>query len=236
MTRPDGGIISDQTILEAMNEGFIKIEPFDRACLGSNSYDVHLGKTLAVYGEIDWNPAERPYAHIPVIELDSARSNPITEFEIPCTCGKTPCGGNKRTCGYVLRPGSFYLGVTSEYTETRGFVPWIDGKSSGGRLSIRIHATAGRGDVGFCNHWTLEIDTILPVRVYAGMPIGQLTYFTCVGSVLTPYNQKAFAKYNQRSDRPVPSYMWKNFPKDDPACICLAGEKLDEHCPKHKVA
>ena len=46
---------------------------------------------------------------------------------------------------------------------------------------IDIHATAGKGDVGFCNFWTLEISVKMPVRVYAGMPIGQLIYFVVEG-------------------------------------------------------
>ena len=40
-------ILSDTRILEEIEKGTIKIEPYDRDCLGSNSYDVHLGKTLA---------------------------------------------------------------------------------------------------------------------------------------------------------------------------------------------
>jgi dCTP deaminase len=92
-------------------------------------------------------------------------------------------------------------------------VPWLDGKSSVGRLGIRIHATAGRGDAGFMNHWTLEIDCVQPVRIYKGMPIGQLTYFM-TGPIDTPYNNKAFAKYNQRSPLPVASAMHLNFDKE----------------------
>ena len=42
-------ILSDLRILEEIDKGTIKIEPYRRECLGSNSYDVHLGKTLATY-------------------------------------------------------------------------------------------------------------------------------------------------------------------------------------------
>ena len=110
----------------------------------------------------------------------------------------------------MLQPGRLYLGVTEEYTETHATVPFLEGKSSVGRLGIDIHATAGKGDVGFCNHWTLEISVSMPVRVYRGMPIGQLIYFTVQGDVETLYNRKPSAKYNERSDRPVESMMWKN--------------------------
>ena len=42
-------ILSDKRILEEIGKGTIKIEPYSRECLGSNSYDVHLGKNLARY-------------------------------------------------------------------------------------------------------------------------------------------------------------------------------------------
>ncbi len=85
-----------------------------------------------------------------------------------------------------------------------------EGKSSVGRLGIDIHATAGKGDVGFCNTWTLEISVTMPVRVYAGMPVGQLIYFGVDGDVLRRYDKKKSAKYNHRTERPVESMMWKN--------------------------
>jgi dCTP deaminase len=61
------------------------------------------------------------------------------------------------------------------------------------------------------NHWTLEISCVQPVRVYAGMPIGQLIYFLVDGDIENYYNKKQNAKYNQRTDSPVESMMWKNF-------------------------
>ena len=175
-------IFSDKKILESIESRDIVIEPYRPDCLGTNSYDVHLGKWLATYKSK---------------VLDAKKHNAIEEFEIP-------------TEGYVLKPGMLYLGVTEEYTETHNAVPFLEGKSSTGRLGIDIHATAGKGDVGFCNHWTLEISVALPVRIYAGMPIGQLIYFQVEGEINNFYNKKPNAKYNQRSDRPVESMMWKN--------------------------
>jgi dCTP deaminase len=175
-------ILSDTKILEGIAAGEIVIEPFDRDCLGTNSYDVHLGKHLASYKD-----------HI----LDARKHNEIVLFEIPEE-------------GYILHPNTLYLGVTLEYTETHAAVPFLEGKSSVGRLGIDIHATAGKGDVGFCNNWTLEISCTHPVRVYAGMPIGQLIYFLVDGEIKTYYNKKSNAKYNQRTDKPVESMMWKN--------------------------
>ena len=176
-------ILTDQQIRAEMARGTIVVEPYDPNCLGTNSYDVHLGRFLATYRDE---------------VLDARRHNQIDTFEIDTTEG------------YVLQPGRLYLGVTEEYTETHATVPFLEGKSSVGRLGIDIHATAGKGDVGFCNHWTLEISVSMPVRVYRGMPIGQLIYFTVQGDVETMYNRKPNAKYNERSDRPVESMMWKN--------------------------
>lgn len=175
-------ILSDKMILAAIDTGDIVIEPFDRDNLGTNSYDVHLGKTLAIYKD-----------HI----LDARRHNRIEYLEIPPS-------------GIVLHPNTLYLGVTQEYTETHHAVPFLEGKSSVGRLGIDIHATAGKGDVGFCNTWTLEISCTHPVRVYAGMPIGQLIYFTVNGDIEQYYNKKKNAKYVERTDKPVESMMWKN--------------------------
>lgn len=175
-------ILSDKRILEEIDKGTILIEPFRPDCLGTNSYDVHLGKHLAVYKDR---------------VLDARQHNKIEHFEIPMD-------------GFVLQPGTLYLGVTEEYTETHAHVPFLEGKSSTGRLGIDIHATAGKGDVGFCNTWTLEISCAQPVRIYRGMPIGQLIYFVTEGEIQTFYNKKQNAKYNKRTIKPVESMMWKN--------------------------
>ena len=110
----------------------------------------------------------------------------------------------------MLQPGTLYLGATQEYTETHNAVPFLEGKSSVGRLGIDIHATAGKGDVGFCNFWTLEISCTMPVRVYAGMPIGQLIYFAVKGDIENYYNKKKNAKYTEKTPKPMESMMWKN--------------------------
>ena len=175
-------ILTDVQILESIENGEIVIEPYDRKSLGTNSYDVHLAKYLAVYTED---------------VLDARKHNPVKEIIIPEE-------------GFVIQPGTLYLGVTEEYTETHATVPFLEGKSSVGRLGIDIHATAGKGDVGFCNTWTLEISCVHPVRVYASMPIGQLIYFKVDGKIENYYNKKLNAKYNQRTTKPVESMMFKN--------------------------
>src|SRR5690348_4192968 len=175
-------ILSDTRIMEEIKKETIKIEPYSRECLGSNSYDVHLGIWLATYNE-----------HI----LDAKKHNLIDYFEIPEE-------------GIVLYPHIFYLDVTVEYIETLQHVPFLVGKSSTGRLCIDIHATAGKGDVGFCGNLTLEISVKQPVKIYKGMPIGQLIYFTVEGETEVKYNQKKDAKYSGQINKPVESMMWKN--------------------------
>ncbi len=178
-------ILSDSEILRQMKGGTIVIRPFHRKFLGSNSYDVHLGKWFAMYEEEI---------------LDAKRHNRVRYFKIPRS-------------GIILVPSKLYLGVTEEYTETHAHVPFLEGKSSIGRLGIDIHATAGKGDVGFCNYWTMEISVRQPVRIYTGMPIGQLIYFEINGRVSVPYSKKKSAKYIRLTQRPVESMMWKNFGK-----------------------
>lgn len=178
-------ILTDGQIIAAREQGDIVITPFERANLGTNSYDVRLANKLVVYkSEV----------------LDVRQNNPTTEIHIP-------------EDGIILQPGELYLGSTVEYTETHNYVPMLDGRSSIGRFGIDIHATAGVGDAGFCGHWTLEISVTRPVRVYANIRIGQLLYYQTVGKVIIPYNRKPGAKYNGQV-RPTPSRYYRDVERD----------------------
>lgn len=164
----------------------ISITPFDPKWVGPNSIDLHLNGTLLVYDTAGGSRA-----------LDCHADNPTRELVIPPE-------------GLVLSPGVLYLGCTVERTSCEGLVPWIDGRSSVGRLGICVHATAGRGDDGFgsdvpggCS-WTLEITVVHPVRVYAGMRICQLTLMTLVGD-RQPYR----GRYRVQ-DAPTPSRFWQD--------------------------
>ncbi len=164
----------------------IEIEPFAEERLGPNSYDVSLSAQLRVYASHHsglgplgvFNP------------LDCRKDNPTVPFTIPEE-------------GFVLLPGTLYLGSTVERTVTAGLTPWLDGRSSIGRLGIQIHATAGRGDDGWCGQWTMEIQCIYPVRIYAGMKIGQLTFFTITGE------RKPYSGRYQDQAGPTPSRLWQ---------------------------
>lgn len=147
--------------------GKIRITPFDRKNIGPNSYNMHLHDELMIYESA---------------ELDMAKPNPTRLLTIPPE-------------GFVLHPNRLYLGRTVEHTETDGFVPMIEGRSSVGRLGMCIHVTAGFGDVGFCGYWTLEIFVLQPIRIYAGVSVCQLYFHT----ISEDYIAYASNKYQNNS-------------------------------------
>ncbi len=114
--------------------------------------------------------------------LDASRPNKTKTIPIP-------------EDGYVLRPGQLYLGRSLEYTETHGFVPILQGRSSVGRLGVTVHITAGFGDVGFCGYWTMQLTCVKPVRIYPGMKICQIYYQTILGD----YEEYDSQKYQNNS-------------------------------------
>lgn len=191
----------------------IIIEPFIPACLGSNSYDLHLDNILRIYKKTlprgmkpaipyvkgvnfkmrDWFETPDAYMHYLRHPQDFDPRNP--EFML------NPFDQDKELIeiiipenGVILSPNIGYLGSTVEYTETYNLFPYIDGKSSGGRHFIQNHYTAGRGDDGFIGTWTLEIGTMYPTLVKPGMRIGQKYYEHFTGS-RQPYNENPNSHY-----------------------------------------
>lgn len=150
-------ILSGQEIYRKLGSSII-IEPFRPAQLNPNSYNLTLHNELMVYDD-------------PL--LDMSKPNKAHTIMIP-------------EAGLRLEPGILYLGRTSEYTKTDGFVPMLEGRSSVGRLGMCIHATAGFGDVGFAGYWTLEIFVVQPLIIYPGVEICQIYYHTLDGDY-TPY-------------------------------------------------
>lgn len=171
-------ILSGLKICEEMANGRIRIEPFRRSQLNPNSFNLRLHDELLVYSESI---------------LDVKKPNAFRMLTIPEE-------------GLVLEPGVLYLGRTVEFTETRGFVPMLEGRSSMGRLGLCVHVTAGFGDVGFAGFWTLEIHAIMPIRIYAGMEICQIYYHTIEGE----YETYEGGKYQHNSGI-QPSLAWKDF-------------------------
>ena len=73
---------------------------------------------------------------------------------------------------------------TVERIRTDFYNPVLDGKSSIGRLFVKVHETAGYGDPGFNGQYTLEVTTsMFPVRLYPGMRICQIRFHTLEGAL-----------------------------------------------------
>lgn len=155
-------ILSANEIRQRISVGEIKIQDFDEARLGPNSYNLRLDEDLMVYREA---------------VLDPRQDNRTNIVHIPAE-------------GMVLQPGQLYLASTMEYTETHGLVPMIVGRSSVGRLGLFVHVTAGFGDIGFSGRWTLELTPVRPVRVYPGMELCQVYFQTVCGEILQTYDGK----------------------------------------------
>lgn len=175
-------ILTKSAIIREIERGNIVITPFYENQLGPNSYDLHLGRNLYLQSGPLYVNENMAFQYDPKI-----------------------IGGE----GYWLQPGFLYLGVSVEYTETHGFVPVMEGKSSLGRMGIESHICAGMGDNGFCGHWTLEIRVMVPTLVLPGMPIGQIVYHTIEGDYDTTYRETG--SYNTKASKnpmPVLPNLW----------------------------
>jgi len=176
-------ILTGSEITYERSRNRIVIRPFNEKNVQPNSYDVTLSAKMLIYKSSGTimdvkKPVDDNFSELIISEKD----------------------------GLVLHPGDFYLGCTNEEIGSDFYVPYIDGKSSIGRLGISVHVTAGRGDVGFKNRWTLEITAAVPIRIYPDITIAQVTFHSVQGEV-TPYT----GKYSKPVDGPVVSQYWKNF-------------------------
>ena len=178
-------ILSDSEIKKNLVEGDIVITPFQDKHLNPNSYDLTLGKNLMVYDFPTLSVKEKPQTRL--LEIHPEK-------------------------GFMLEPYEFYLGVTNEFTHIKKHVPMLEGKSSIGRLGLFVHITAGSGDVGFAGHWTVELFTVKPLRIFAGMRIAQIIFHEVKGEVERPYDLGG--RYNNKFEEnpfPMESQMYKNF-------------------------
>ncbi|MBK5111600.1 MAG: dCTP deaminase, partial [Thermoleophilia bacterium] len=116
----------------------------------------------------------------------------------------------------ILHPGEFVLGQTLErVTLPDDLVARLEGKSSLGRLGLLIHSTAGFVDAGFSGNLTLELSNVanLPITIYHGMPIGQISFMRMDQPVETPYGgQDTRSKYQGQAE-PTASRYYLNFEK-----------------------
>jgi deoxycytidine triphosphate deaminase len=100
------------------------------------------------------------------------------------------------------------------YLATRSFVTTHN--SSLGRLGLLIHSTAGFVDAGFEGNLTLELSNVanLPITIYHGMPIGQISFMRMDGPVEHAYGSEETGSKYQGQGEPTASRYYLNFEKE----------------------
>ena len=188
-------ILSDRTIREEIKAGRVVIDPFDDDMVQPSSVDVRLDRYFRVFLNHT----------MPVIDLKKNLEELTRLVEIDA---EDP----DRT--FILHPGEFVLGSTLERVALPDdTVGRIDGKSSLGRLGLLIHSTAGFIDPGFDGHITLELSNVasLPITLYPGMKIGQISFLRMTTAADVPYGATQLGSKYQGQRGPTPSRYWENF-------------------------
>jgi len=184
-------ILSDRDVRSHIQNGKIKIEPFDmEKQLMPVGVDLRLGNTFKSFKIIH-------DSHIDPTNVDLELNTELTEV----ADGKS----------FILHPGEFVLGATKEYVELpNDLAARIDGRSSLGRLGVIVHSTAGRVDPGWKGKLTLEISNIgkLPVSIIPGMKFCSLVFEKLSSPVEKGYQGK-YGGY----DIPVTSKISEEFKK-----------------------
>jgi dCTP deaminase len=161
-------VLSDGTIRRLVEEGRIRIEPWDPGLVQPASVDLLLGNSFRVFHN-------HRTAAIDLREPPTNLTEHITIAEDEA---------------FVIHPGEFVLGVTRELVALPDdLVARIEGKSSIGRLGLIVHATAGFVDPGFAGTLTLEITNLtrVPIKLWPGLPIAQLSFMTLDRAAERPY-------------------------------------------------
>src|SRR4051812_18255757 len=187
-------VLSDRSIREQIEAERIVIDPFDQSLVQPSSVDVRVDRTFRVFHN-------GRYTHIDVREP----MEELTELVSP------PEGEP-----FILHPGEFVLGQTLErVTLPDDLVARLEGKSSLGRLGLLIHSTAGFVDSGFSGNLTLELSNVanLPITIYYGMPIGQISFMRMDSPVERPYGTRETGSNYQGQGEPTPSRFYLNFDK-----------------------
>jgi dCTP deaminase len=185
-------ILSDVTIRKALAEGRIIIEPLLDGGVQPSSVDLRVDRYFRVFRN-----DTTPYIDPKLAQEDLTELVEIGE-------GKA----------FVLHPGEFVLGSTLERVALPDdLVARLEGKSSLGRLGLLIHSTAGFVDAGWDGHLTLELSNVanLPIAIYPGMKIGQISFLQMTTPAEHPYGSgEAGSKY-QGQRGPTPSRYYQNF-------------------------
>ena len=185
-------ILSDVSIRAAIEMGRIAIDPYEPAMVQPSSIDVRVDRYFRVFENHRYS----------FIDPKSSQPDLTTEVE---TSVDVP---------FVLHPGEFVLGSTLEVVGLDvDIVARLEGKSSLGRLGLLIPSTAGFVDPGFEGHLTLELSNVatLPIAIYPGMKIGQLSFYELSTAAENPYgSDEAGSKYHGQRG-PTPSRVHEDF-------------------------
>ena len=185
-------VLSDRSIRQEIEGGRIVIDPFEDRLVQPSSVDVRVDRRFRVF-------RNSRYPYIDVRQQMEELTEPV-EIE-----GEEP---------FILHPGEFVLGQTLERVSLPDdLVARLEGKSSLGRLGLLIHSTAGFVDPGFSGNITLELSNVanLPITIYHGMPIGQISFMRMDQPVEHPYGSGEKASKYQGQDEPTPSRFYLNF-------------------------
>lgn len=184
-------VLSDATIARFLAEGKVEIDPYDESLLQPSSVDVRVDRLFRVFRN---NRA--PFIDVKV-EQDLTELVEVADDE-----------------AFILHPGEFVLGSTLERVRLPDdLVARLEGKSSLGRLGLLIHSTAGFIDPGWDGHVTLELSNVanLPITIYPGMKIGQISFMQMTEPAATPYGADALGSKYKGQRGPTASRYWKNF-------------------------
>ena len=185
-------ILSDRSIKDELDAERIIIRPLDRADIQPASVDLRLDRKLLVF---DSNQC--PYIDVKK-GLDKAERLVSMDGEEP----------------FILHPGDFILGSTIEHIEIPDdIVGRLEGKSSLGRIGLVIHSTAGFVDPGWKGNLTLELSNLarLPITLYYGMKIGQISFLELTTSVERPYGSVSLGSRYQGQTEPTASRFHLDF-------------------------
>ncbi len=190
-------IFSDRTIKEAVSAGRIVIDPYDEAMVQPSSIDLRCAAEFRVfvnhrYPLID-PKTDQPYL---TATVSGAPEEP-----------------------FILHPGEFVLGSTKEVVGLADdIVARLEGKSSLGRIGLLIHSTAGFIDPGFKGQLTLELSNVanLPIAIYPGMKIGQVSFYELSTPAEHPYGSAGAGSKYQGQTGPTASRVHRDF-NDGPA-------------------
>src|SRR3954449_5537606 len=185
-------VLADRDIRAALEAGQVRIDPYDPRDLQPSSVDLHLDADFRVFRNNRY-----PYIDVRAPQPDLTELVTIAADE-----------------PFILHPNEFVLGQTLEWVELPDdLVGRIEGKSSLGRLGLLIHSTAGYVDPGFKGNLTLELSNVanLPIALYRGMKIGQISFTKMTSKVERPYGSRDLGSKYQGQSSPTASQFFKDF-------------------------